>query len=56
MLSSQIPCLNTPAPMVDCPDLLSAWLGQRLPVADALPFGAIPDSRYDGSGHVLFEW
>lgn len=38
--------------MVDRP----AWLGQHLPVADVLPFGAITDSPYDDSDHVDFEW
>jgi hypothetical protein len=47
MLSSQIQCLNTPAPMVDRPDLLSAWVGQHLTVAEVLSFGAITDSPYD---------
>ena len=47
--------LNTLAPMVDRPDLLSAWLGQHLPVAEVLPFGAITDSPYDESDHVVFE-
>ncbi len=42
--------------MVDRPDLLSAWLGQHLPVADVLPFGAITDSPYDESDHGVFEW
>ena len=42
--------------MVDRPDLLSAWLGQHLPVAEVLPFGAITDSPYDESDHVIFEW
>jgi hypothetical protein len=56
MLSSQIQCLNTLAPTVDRPDLLSAWLGQHLPVAEVLPFGAITDSPYDESDHVVFEW
>src|ERR687895_2738705 len=56
MLSSQIQCLNTLAPMVDRPDLLSAWLGQHLPVAEGLPFGAITDSPYDESDQVVFEW
>ena len=56
MLSSHIQCLNTLAPMVDRPDLLSAWLGQHLPVAEVLPFGAITDSPYEESDHVVFEW
>jgi hypothetical protein len=42
--------------MVDRPDLLSAWLGQHLPVAEVPPFGAITDSPYDESDHVVFEW
>jgi hypothetical protein len=54
MLSSPIQCRNTLAPLVDRPDLLSAWLGQHLPMAEALPFGAITDSPYDESGHVVF--
>jgi hypothetical protein len=56
MLSSHIPCLNTLAPMVDRPNLLSAWLKQHLPVADVLPFGATTDSPYDESDHVVVEW
>jgi hypothetical protein len=43
-LSSQIQCFNTLAPMVDRSDLMSAWMGQHLPVADVLPFGTITDS------------
>ncbi|CAA9381291.1 MAG: hypothetical protein AVDCRST_MAG60-910 [uncultured Nocardioides sp.] len=42
--------------MVDRPDLLSAWLGQHLPVADVLSFGAKIDSPDDDSDHVVFEW
>jgi hypothetical protein len=55
-LSSQIQCLNTLAPIVDRPDLLSAWLGQHLPVAEVLPFGAMTASPYEESDHVVFEW
>jgi len=55
MRSSPIQCRNTLAPMVDRPDLLSAWLGQHPPVADVLPFGAITDSPYGESDHVVFE-
>jgi hypothetical protein len=42
--------------MVNCPDPLSAWLGQHLPVADVLQVGAITDSPYDESAHVVFAW
>jgi hypothetical protein len=56
MLSSQIQCLNPLAPMVDRPDLVSGWPGQHLPVAEVLPFGAITDSPYDGSDHVVLAW
>jgi hypothetical protein len=55
-LSSQFHCLNTLAPMVDRPGPLFAWLGQHLPVADVLPFRAIPTSPYDESDHIVFEW
>ena len=41
--------------MVDRPDPLCAWLGQHLPVAEVLPFGAITDSPYDESDHVVFD-
>jgi hypothetical protein len=56
MLSSQTQCLNTLASMVDRPGLLSAWLGQYLPVAEVLPFGAITDGPYDEFDHVAFAW
>jgi len=41
--------------MVCSPDLLSAWLGQELSVADGLPFNARTDSSDDESNHVVFE-
>jgi len=40
--------------MVDRPDRLSAWPGPQLPVAGVLPSGAVTDSPYDASDHVVF--
>ncbi len=56
LLSSQIQCLNTLAPLVDRPEALASWLGRYLPVAEVLPFGATTDSPYDKADYVVFEW
>jgi len=56
MLSSQIQCLNTLAPMVDRPDLLSAWRDSISQSRKCSRLGVITDSPYDESDHVVFEW
>lgn len=56
LLSSQVHCANTLAPFVDRPDALRAIFEPVLPIAQVLPFGAVTQSAFDATDHVVFEW
>jgi len=56
LLSSQVQCLNALAPLVNRPLDLARWLGDFLPVAEVIPFGAQTGSPFDATDHVVFEW
>jgi hypothetical protein len=56
LLSSQVQCVNTLAPLVDRPAAIKQIFGGVLPIAEVLPFGAALDDPHALDDHVVFTW